>query len=532
MTRESHDPTEFEPLPPELEALHYRLLADGAVWRDGLPNTDHLEERLSEIHRQERVPQPARARNQRREATTPFPAAPKGVVSVFPGRIKTVTAIVAIAAVVALFAFLFRGFAIGHTNTGTSSPPSGQSSQVAPGYYDVYLPVIAPSDPLVIYKVAQKGQATPEMVLARSDNGGRTWQTFALPAGKANDQLVPYVYVSPLNAHTVFLLVDTRQKYGDCTASQAFAGGRSPLAAHSGGNPLCAADTTYLSTDGGQHWTQPQFPQVNGPHGLLPQVPGDTAVQSLVTTSIADSAQVFRAQGNRLYTDMGLHPGVTASGVGGEDRLITSTDGGATWSLADNGLPHDGAQDLCDYSPTPTGSTIFAIVGSCSSELSGTWSFWRSDDAGAHWTQVFVIKSALASTSAFLFMGMMAVGTSDGKPPLVYLDLADTANGFSPSADTVMVYGTSERALLGAPTQGFPDGQNPGRPVGVLSDGSVLFATDNGFYSWKAGDASWKKLAPKVNGVIAYAFLTAPGADGKQTLVVVTRDNKITRLGV
>ncbi|HEY7123073.1 MAG TPA: sialidase family protein [Ktedonobacterales bacterium] len=532
MTRESHDPTEFEPLPPELEALHYRLLADGAVWRDGLPSTEHLEERLSQIHSQERVPQPARARTARQEAvTTPFPASTKGVVSVFPGRIKTITAIVAIAAVVALFAFLLRGFAIGHINTGAGapSPTSGQSTQVAPGYYDSYFPVIAPSDPQVIYKVAQKGQATPEMLLARSDDGGHTWQTFALPAGKANDQLLPYVYVSPLNAHYVFLLVDTRQKYGDCTASQAFAGGSSPLVAHSGGNPLCSADTTYLSTDGGQHWTQPQFPQTNtqNSQGLLP-VPGDTPVQSLSTTSIPDSVQVFRAQGNRLYTYLGVHVGSTAAAVVARGRLVTSTDGGLTWSLADNGLP----SNLCDYSPTPTGSTIFAVVGTCSSEVQGKWTFWRSDDAGKHWTQLFQLKSSAVPYEAFLFMGIVAVQPSDGAQPLLYLDLADTANGFSPSPETVSVYGTSERALLDAPTQGFPAGQNPGRPLGVLSDGSVLFATDDGFYSWKAGDVSWKKLAPKVNGVLAYAFVAAPGADGKQALVVVTTDNKITRLGV
>lgn len=168
MSHESHDPTEFEPMPPELEALHYRLLADGAIWRDGLPSTGHLEARLAEISGQKRAARPARAQHTRQEEARPFPAPTKGVVSVFPGRIKTVSAIVAIAAVVALFAFLFHGFAVGHTNTGTSSPPAGQGSQVPPGYYDVYMPVVAPSDPQVIYKVAQKGQATPELVLARS----------------------------------------------------------------------------------------------------------------------------------------------------------------------------------------------------------------------------------------------------------------------------------------------------------------------------------------------------------------------------
>src|SRR5262249_14058767 len=143
--------------------------------------------------------------------------------------------------------------------TGSPSPTSSQGTRVVPGYYDVYMPVIAPSDPQVIYKVAQVGQATPDLVLARSDDGGDTWKTFALPAGKANDQLFPYVYVSPLHPQYVFLLVDTKQKYGDCTAVQSYAGGSSPLAVHAGGPP-CAADTTYLSTDGGQHWLQPQFP--------------------------------------------------------------------------------------------------------------------------------------------------------------------------------------------------------------------------------------------------------------------------------
>jgi hypothetical protein len=142
------------------------------------------------------------------------------------------------------------------------------------------------------------------------------------------------------------------------------------------------------------------------------------------------------------------------------------------------------------------------------------------------------LNAMLRVAAALVGVAEMVAGQSSDGTPLVYLDLGDAFNGFSPSAETVQVYGTSERALLPAPTQGFPARQNPGRPVGVLSDGSVLFATAGGLYSWKAGDVSWQMRAAKVDGPIAYAFLAPAGTNGKQPLIVVMTDNTVARFEV
>jgi hypothetical protein len=78
------------------------------------------------------------------------------------------------------------------------------------------------------------------------------------------------------------------------------------------------------------------------------------------------------------------------------------------------------------------------------------------------------LNAMLRVAAALVGVAEMVAGQSSDGTPLVYLDLGDAFNGFSPSAETVQVYGTSERALLPAPTQGFPARQNPGRQWACL----------------------------------------------------------------
>jgi hypothetical protein len=517
----------IEPLPPEFEALQRRLLQDGAYWRAGLPSTERLEQQLDALAQEERTPRRAVRHAPefiRRRLGLRFVGKTKGESSsMFHGRIKPVIGVVAIAAVVALFAFLFYGFA-GHSTTGNApkSTPASTPTPAPQQYQDDTwaTPQIAPSNPQVIYQLAQSSA----LMLQRSDDGGKTWKSFAVPAGSIADIVRPSIKVSPLNAQFVFLTVAGTRSDSGCLLSPAF----SSQSSLSGGQNICSVQ--YLSQDGGAHWSVVQLP--------LPSALGDTYGFGWPSLLTSNSLSVFHVQGTRLYSVLGPYTENGAVLAATAARLVTSTDGGLTWQLIDADVAN--GTGICDYAPDPASETLFAITSeNCTSPGISPLTLWRSDDAGAHWTQVGDLPN---NTD----LGMIVVSRGAGQQPLLYIDMAQmTGSGayaadFSgPQADgggidfsptNLQVSADGGKNWQAAPVNGFPDAKGtPGKPLGVLSDGSVIFVVQaqsgaSSFYTWKSGDASWQKVGPTLQAV-RYAFVTAPTAAGKQTLYAVTDYN-------
>ena len=523
----------MEPLPQELNALQRRLLQDGAYWRAGLPSTGRLEQQLDALTRQEQTSQRAARRTPalaRRRRGLWLLKGPKGASSMFQGRIKTMMAVVAIAAVVVLFALLFYGFA-GHSTTGgvphstvippTPAGPSGGSQQYQDDTWAT--PQIAPSNPQVVYQLAQ-ASASAALTLKRSADGGKTWKAFAVPAGSSADDFKPGIVVNPLNAQFVYLTANGTRSDNGCSAATTYSG-QSSL---SGGQNIC--DVQYLSQDGGAHWSVLQLP--------LPDALGDTSMFGWPSPLTSYSLSVFHVQGTRLYSALGPYTENGAVLAATAARLVTSTDGGLTWQLIDADVA-DGT-GVCDYAPDPASSTLFAITSeNCSSPGVSSLTLWRSDDAGAHWTQVGDLPNNAD-------LGMILVSRGAGQQPLLYIDMAQMTGGgayavdfsgpqaggggidFSPT--NLQVSADGGQTWQSAPVNGFPDAKGtPGKPLGILGDGSVLFVVQSqsgaaSFYTWKSGDASWHKVGPTVQA-IRYAFVTAPNAAGKQTLYAVTDHN-------
>ena len=516
MAHEQEQPNTSEPLGPAYEALQRRLLDDGAAWRAELQSTERLEQRLKTLMRQAQTTRPD-AEAQERRGRLRLIDRTKGDTSMLHGRLRTITAVVAIAAVVALFVVLFQGFGVGrgHSSTGSqnhATPTSSPTLTPTPQPNLTYiLPVIAPSDPQIVYRLMLANGSAVQLVLQASPDGGATWHNFALPAQSNGPQ--PNLFVSPLDARRVFLSIGGTLVNNACVPQGV--NGNSTL---SSGNNVCGLQ--YVSPDGGAHWTQLHL--------------ASNAVLSyfaLSTFNSATSIYPLQAQGTRLYAALG--PWNTGAYIPNEagPSPVASDDGGLTWQEVDNGLPLT-ADTLCDTAPAPTGSTIFALLAPTSATqgsecAGGALTLWRSDDAGAHWAKVGPITGNVD-------LGMTVVNNGNAAQPLLYLNAGSSVcpnnaySTFSPdsgicggSPTNLQVSADGGKTWHAAPTQGYPDQKlNPGHPLAVLSDGSVLFLVDSQFYTWKSGAASWRRLGPTASAGFQYALVTT-ASSGQQTLWVV-----------
>jgi hypothetical protein len=230
------------------------------------------------------------------------------------------------------------------------------------------------------------------------------------------------------------------------------------------------------------------------------------------------------AQGQRLYAKAyvnALSSPLTAT------YLMTSVDGGATWTTASASI----GDPTCDARPAPTGNTVFAITDTANDCYSGS-KVWRSDDAGTHWMPV----SHLALTDEQMYVE----GGSDKSTPVVYLFAATTGPyGLNTTTLLVSLDGGShwnpaptsnkQLNLLGA-SQGYTALTSDGRLIAAFSaDGS---GNDGRLYSWKVGDPRWTPIGPAPQTVAtsrAVCFLAMPSpAGGPDALWFVTSTSDLT----
>lgn len=439
---------------------------------------------------------------------------PKGNSAMSPARIRGVAAFVSLAVVVVLFVVLFRGFTTGRSANGTrpssgwtpvassaaTPPPVTGRWATLPGLTnESVVPVIAPSNPSVVYEDLTTDSAPAQITLRRSDDDGATWHTLPLPIRVPSAVDNSSLAVSPLDASTVFLTLSLPQSEDPqlCQTAQPSINGQNTLAVLSG-SVHCSIQ--YYSTDSGQHWSQIHLP-IQGAigAGIYPE---------FLTSS---SANFFHVQGQRLYSSLG---GANFNGVSlfstNDTRIVSSSDGGKTWQLVDADLAASG-QNICDYMPTPTGATLFAItqVGQyCYSDTSSPAYLWRSDDAGAHWTQVSLLP--------YLAYNLTLVERDGNATPLIYVRMPITAQyetvDTSSLPPALEVSADGGKTWQAAPTRGLPQGaaRNFG-PLGVLGDGSILkafTAPDQTltFYAWKAGETAWQQIVQHVTPTVAYVL--------------------------
>ena len=464
---------------------------------------------------------------------------PKGASFMNTRQVRGLTALVTLVAVVAIFVLLFSVILPRHaasprvgsagtpqpTKTPTATPiplPAGQwTPLLSVGVNDGDIPTVmlAPENPNIIYESSTPSGTDTILILRRTTDGGKTWHALAVPNGLPAAFDTASIAVSPLDPNVVILTLTIYEGAHPGACQSASTGSSNALVRFSGG-PSCGAQ--FYSADGGQSWSRLTLP-IAGALGA-----------TNVNVSNPTSEDVLRPQGQRLYSavDSSTVDNVTFGGPGA--RILASDDGGATWKLVDAEVNASG-QNICDYAPTPTGSTIFAITqeGACYDANSAPTDqfFWRSDDAGVHWTQV----SKLPSQTRQITVADLGSGAGS----VLYLQLlTSTAPAFSltptptpgpvDQGDTDILFSTNGgKTWQNAPASGIAshggDSAYPSTPTGpiaTLSDGSVVAAFPTRqqsfiFAAWKPGNSAWRPITPALAGITMLdSFFTTSGSAG------------------
>lgn len=541
------DPDRAE-LPADLWPLHERLNADGLRWRRRIPDGRDLPAWARAtllIAAPATEPATDTLRERRLDAHDEHPYRPKGPRSLMDAsnnsaraRWRGFAGAAAAVVVVGLLAALLvhNGAQRGPAASATSTPPPTPTpcpSQppetpllpngcpaATPGQQPVFLqpgqlPVIAPSNPSIVYRIVNN-------VPQRSTDGGKSFTTTTQPKSGLSEVDYTGLAVSPLDASTVFFSAGGLKNGQGCPPPQSYGA----TALHGGvlasGFIPCSAQ--LISRDGGQSWHTLSLPI----DGALGGVAGFRAMMSG-----ANGAQQYtiQAQGQRLYSAAAFsnQGGSLVDSPGA--RLVASDDGGATWSLIDDALVRSGV--VCDFAASPTGTTIYATTspGSCASETFPPITLWRSDDGGQSWRGPIRNLPTLAETG----MVVSRQGWLYTYTPVVVVQGHGASSTSTPASAIVSQDGGLH--FTSAPIANLPAKDGLSGPFATLSDGSVIFGlqsadpvgANDALYSWKPGASAWTKLSGAIQGGVV-AVLVAPAAAGGDTLTIVTGDGVVISL--
>lgn len=499
---------------PELEPLHRRILSDSEMWRSTLPDIAPLEEQVAMLsarlrERDSRLPRTYSTREEPIVFDTPnpvhvdTPSDTRSRSTTPRSGPRTLLAGGTALALVALFAIFFVALPHGGKTSGPGSSPSTAvkgTPTVAPAHSGTWLPlthlshlagvpIVSPANPSVVYE-------DDHAHLRRSADGGKTWSDLPLPSDFPSGDSYTWLdlFVSPLDANTVWAtanLVNPNNPTSCPFATTfAFTGGNALY----GGSVPCQVQ--HVSTDGGTTWKLIKLP--------FAFMLGTNSADRMAGNVYFQYSAPPQAQGHLIYTMTDDGP-LAASAT--DAHLAVSADGGATWQDASTRLTGAG-HHVCTFGavPVPTSSTVFAVTSDagCGPDYSNSaQSLWRSDDAGAHWTQVTLPANRI----------VLSLAATGGARPTLYAampSLSGNSHAGITSAAATEIFASTDGGTTwhGAPAAGVPVHATTAGPMVTLSDGSIVQAfvvltaqpsadgtTTFAFGRWRAGDSTWSQLS-------------------------------------
>lgn len=514
-----------EPIEPELLAIARRLDHDGGTWRRGLPDEQQaarhaLAAIAGATPTTTALPPDPRTQPDERGmwdgvggGSTPNRPHGRG-----PRRAQRLLAVAAMLLVVILLAVVLR--TLGARQAGphptaaatasATTAPTATSTPSFPGAWSVAgtfvtqgPPVFAPSDPRVAYFAqlqtpGKTGPSTTTLTLQRSDDAGKTWQTLVPPPGLVvdNNLLDVHLIASSFDARTVFLY--TARSAASCGPQGDRGFHALPLAPRaplpSGG--VCL--TQYRSGNGGASWMRLALPVP----GVIGQV-------------------VYDANGT-VYAV--VHQPLYGSGVEPPERLLASTDAGATWRLADASLWAQG-YGIAAVTVAPSVAnadrnvSVWVVTNpvalSQNPQASPQYQLWRSDDAGAAWH--------LTRTGSLPYQYSPSLVAGAGT--LYQLAPQPQNQGGQTLADELPAVSTDGGATWSKPaTTGMRSSFSLANAQPVVAGAAIIVpffdGSDTVFYEWSPGAASWTEVAPPLKQE-SLGQLFAVSSNGRTTLWAV-----------
>ncbi len=211
------------------------------------------------------------------------------------------------------------------------------------GSYSLGCVAVDPGNPETVWLGTGENQAQRAIGYGdgvyKSTDGGKSWKNVGLP----NSEHIAKIVIDPRNSNTVYV------------ASQG------PLFSPGGDRGL------YRTTDGGVTWKP------------LLQVSENTGITDFDIDPRSPNVMYAAAYQRRRNTSV-----IVAGGP--ESGIFKSTDGGAHWNKINQGLP-TGDKGRIALAVSPQKSNIVYATVSVHRDDRKT-EFYRSEDAGAHWTHM------------------------------------------------------------------------------------------------------------------------------------------------
>lgn len=472
-------------LPAELVATHEALTHLAAAWSATTPSAERLTAFTRQLSTQrEGASQDAEPTLRERPLSRP---APGDTPPQHSGR-GLVAGLTAAVVIVGLLAATLLKLAPGQTGattrmTPTASAPTATTAPIAEeathhppsgawATVNQARLVPAPSDGRIVYET----QGASARV---SSDGGASWRALTLPALSQAHVTSAQVSLTVGDTDPRLVLLFMQLSLDSANPADCPAGSTNSdqIALHGGilASGFVTCNAYFVSHNDGGSWTPSH------------------------TFYTASNQPIVWQVGGALYglrNDVNHQPDAAFQLAG--VRLMTSRDGGVSWSAADATLKQQ-AGYLCSVLPVPADDALYAVTftSPCFAGASGAHIIWRSVNGGATWTRLSSVQANFAALVG------MSPATSHGH--WLYL----LAGGGTARAQRLLVSedgGGAWAQIPAAPRT--TDVDVTIQPVtGSLADGSLVVAAiaQTGsafgqtpgkatFYAWRPGDSAWRPL--------------------------------------